>query len=149
LLGIGLLALGLAINLLSLSFGLGRLWRTARPNTHRPLVATLVLPLAGQAESLGRLVAALERQTLMPRRLIIGVESQGDPAYRRALDVAATTSLPIEVVVAGLATIQGQKCRNQQAALERLDEDDEAVVLLDGDIVPTDWWRRRGWARIL
>ncbi len=139
-LGIGLLALGLAINLLSLSFGLGRLWRTARPTTHRPLVTTLVLPLAGRADSLGRLVAALERQTLTPRRLIVGVESRSDPAYHRALAVAATTSLPIEVVVAGLATVQGQKCRNQQAALERLDDRDEAVVLLDGDIAPTDWW---------
>lgn len=137
---LGLVALGLLVNILSLAFTLGRLRGQSVPADVPGTTATLVLPLSGRAESLDRLVAALGRQTLRPRRLIVSVESETDPAFARTHALASSADIPIEIVVAGLASIQAQKCRNQQAALERIDERDEAVVLLDGDIMPTDWW---------
>lgn len=136
----GLLALGLLISGLSVAFAFGRMVTLRRPGPAVDLTATLILPLSGPAETLPRLVAALECQTLRPRRLIVAVESERDPAFGQARRVAESVDLPIEVVVAGLAEVQGQKCRNQQAALDRIDGTDEIVVLLDGDIMPRSWW---------
>jgi hypothetical protein len=96
--------------------------------------------LTGDAASLDALIGALDAQSLRPRRLIIAVESQDDPAYRRALAVANKAGFPVETVIAGLALDQAQKCRNQLAGLTRIDAADEAIVFLDGDILPASWW---------
>lgn len=126
-----------ALGLWSAVVFLGRL---SLPRTHRRGTATLVLPLTGPAPGLGTLLQALEGQSLVPRRLIVSVESVQDPAYRRAADLADGRQFPIEIVVAGHATHCAQKCSNLIAALRRIDTQDEAVVFLDADILPPRWW---------
>jgi len=126
-----------ALGLLSAVVFLSRL---SLPGTHRHGTATLVLPLTGPAPDLDTLLQALEGQSLVPRRLIVSVESVQDPAYRRAADLAEGRRFPIEIVVAGHATHCAQKCSNLIAALRRIDAQDEAVVFLDADILPTRWW---------
>jgi hypothetical protein len=135
-----LAVLALAINAMSIASALLRMTRLQKPRVAREAVTTIILPLTGPCPRLETLAEALDAQTLHPRRLIITVESQGDPAYRRALQARSSTRLPIEVVVAGPASDQAQKCRNQQAALKLIDERDEAIVLMDGDIAPQKWW---------
>lgn len=130
----------LAINLLSLASVVLRHLRLQRPRAMRQAAATVILPLTGPSHGLEALVGALNAQTLLPRRLIISVEGLEDPAYRRAHDVSPLACFPVEVVVAGEAVHQAQKCRNQQAALALVDDGDEAIVLMDADILPQTWW---------
>jgi cellulose synthase/poly-beta-1,6-N-acetylglucosamine synthase-like glycosyltransferase len=119
---------------------LWRLWRVRAPRSRRNATATVILPLTGRAETLEELVAALGAQTLRPRRLVVAVESKDDPAYARILGVMDRAGFPVEIVVAGAAATQAQKCRNQQAALALVDDADEAIVLMDGDIAPGAGW---------
>jgi cellulose synthase/poly-beta-1,6-N-acetylglucosamine synthase-like glycosyltransferase len=108
----------------------------------RPLArVTLVLPATGPLPGLEDLLTALRDQSLRPQRLIVAVESQDDPAYQRFAAMAERyAELNIELVVAGLSALRGQKCTNLLAALARLDNDDTNVVLLDADIRPQPWW---------
>ena len=136
----GLAIVALAINAVSVACVVMRLARLQKPRVVRPAAATLILPVTGPSPGLDTLIAALNAQTLSPRRLIVSVESPEDPAYRRAHDVSLLACFPVEVVVAGEATHQAQKCRNQQAALARIDDGDEVIVLMDADIRPQPWW---------
>jgi hypothetical protein len=136
----GLAIVALAINAVSVACVVMRLARLQKPRIMRPAAATLILPVTGPSPGLETLIAALNAQTLPPRRLIIAVESPEDPAYRRAHDISPLACFPVEVVVAGEATHQAQKCRNQQAALARIDDGDEVIVLMDADIRPQTWW---------
>jgi hypothetical protein len=136
----GLAIVALAINAVSVACVVMRLVRLQKPRVMRPAAATLILPVTGPSPGLETLIAALNAQTLPPRRLIISVESPEDPAYRRAHDVSPLACFSVEVVVAGEAVHQAQKCRNQQAALARIDDADEVIVLLDADIWPEPRW---------
>jgi len=101
----------------------------------------LILPATGSLDNLENLLAALGRQSVRARRLIIAVESPDDPAYRRATELAKTHREPvIDVVVAGVSNRRGQKCTNILAALTRLAAGDRFVVMLDADICPQPWW---------
>ncbi len=126
-----------ALGLLASLIFLGRL---GLPRAHRSGSVTLIMPLTGNAPHLDRLLRALDRQSLRPRRLIVSVESKEDPAYGRAMHLAGTGSFPINIVVAGKATRCAQKCENLIAALQKIDDRDEAVVFLDADILPPPWW---------
>lgn len=95
---------------------------------------TLILPMKPPAADLPGLLRALDRQSLLPRRLIIAVQSADHAPEIPAL------SYPCQVVVAGIAESRGQKSHNLLAGLEHLDAEDEAVVFLDADIHPQDWW---------
>ncbi|EXI81796.1 MAG: hopanoid biosynthesis associated glycosyl transferase protein HpnI [Candidatus Accumulibacter appositus] len=110
------------------------------PRVQRSGTVTMILPLTGEAVGLAALLRALEVQTLPARRLLICVEGRHDPAYARALQLASTTSLPIEILIAGEASDCAQKCCNQIAGLARIDARDEVVVLFDADIAPPPWW---------
>ncbi len=113
------------------------------PRVQRGGTVTLILPLTGNAAGLAALLRALEAQTLPARRLLICVEDRHDPAYARATQLAgtrSTSSLPIEILIAGEASDCAQKCCNQIAGLARIDARDEVVVLFDADIVPPPWW---------
>ena len=120
--------------------GLFFLSRVSLPRVQRTGKVTLILPLTGKSMGLVKLLNTLESQTLRPRRLLICVEDEHDPAYLTASQLAKTTNIPVEVVVASQATECAQKCSNQMAGLSRIDADDEVVVLLDGDIRPPSWW---------
>ncbi|MBX3568213.1 MAG: glycosyltransferase family 2 protein [Rhizobiaceae bacterium] len=132
--------MGIAISLLSNLSVIDRLRRLQPPRSARPAVVSVILPITGPSRQLPEIIAALERQTLKPRRLIVAVESTTDPAFAAASHIAGSAALPIEIVVAGPATHQAQKCRNQQAAIARIDDGDEVVVLMDGDIRPRPNW---------
>jgi hypothetical protein len=137
---LGLAIVALVINAVSVASVVARLVRLQKPRVMRPAAATLILPVTGPSPGLETLIATLNAQTLPPRRLIIAVESPEDPAYRRAHDISPLACFPVEVVVAVAAVHQAQKCRNQQAALARIDAGDEVIVLMDADIRPQPWW---------
>jgi len=130
----------LLLSALGLAAALYFLGRLRLPRLHRDGVVTLILPLTGNAPNLESLLRALEAQTLRPRRLIVSVESTRDPAYRRVSGLARGLVFPLELVVAGLAEGCAQKSLNLIAALARIDAQDQAVVLLDADILPAPWW---------
>lgn len=135
-----LIAAGLSLNLGSVAVALYRMNGARAPKLRRRAKATLILPLTGAAPALEGLIDGLNRQTIVPHRLIVAVESAEDPAHARALDVQPLARFPIAVVVAGHASAQAQKCRNQQAALATLTDDDDVIVLMDADIRPQTWW---------
>ena len=134
------IGIGIAINLISLLAGLRHLLRLKRPANQTSGTVSVILPLTGKSDDLEALVARLNAQTHKPRRLIITVESEADPAYSRAADAARIATFPVERVVAGLAQHQAQKCTNLSAAAALIDAADAAVVLMDGDILPAPWW---------
>jgi hypothetical protein len=102
---------------------------------------TAIMPATGLLPNLEGLIANLAQQSAPPRRLIIAVESQSDPAYARVRSVQATTITPrIDLVVAGIAEKSGQKNANVLAALKELGPADEYVLLMDADIRPLPWY---------
>jgi hypothetical protein len=135
-----LVFVGFVVNALSVVSVVLRLRTLQKPRSERRAVTTVILPITGASPGLEALIGRLNDQTLPPRRLLISVESRLDPACRRAEAMIPLARFPVEVVVAGEATHQAQKCRNQQAALALVDEKDAAVVLMDNDIVPQSWW---------
>jgi hypothetical protein len=102
---------------------------------------TLILPATGPLPELEALFAALIAQTLQPARLLVAVEAREDPSYDRVLGLAPHyPTLGIELVVAGRSDLRAQKLTNLLAALARLDQRDEYVVMFDADIRPQPWW---------
>ena len=102
---------------------------------------TLLLAATGRSAGLPALFGALARQTLTPRRMILAVEGDDDPVVAQARELAAMLPFPVEVAVAGAdAERRSQKATNLIAGLRLVDEADEAVVLLDADILPREGW---------
>nr|WP_269769550.1 glycosyltransferase [Roseomonas rubea] len=99
-----------------------------------------MLAVTGRTDGLPPLLAALARQTLRPRRLIAAVESEADPAFAQLRELAPRLPFPVEIVVAGLDESRSQKATNLIAGLRRIDDQDDALVLLDADILPQDQW---------
>jgi glycosyl transferase family 21 len=138
-----LIAAALAVFYSLGSFALALLFaaRLRIPDDRPSARVALVLPATGPLPGLEDLLAALAAQSLRPQRLIVAVESRDDPAYGRVAELANRLhELNIELVVAGVSKLRGQKCTNLLAALSRLDNDDAHVVLLDADIRPQSWW---------
>lgn len=101
---------------------------------------TLLLAVTGRTAGLEGLFAALARQTLRPRRMLVAVESAADPALAQVRELAPRLPFPVEEVVAGLDGTRSQKATNMIAALARVDAQDDALVLLDADILPQATW---------
>lgn len=101
---------------------------------------TLLLCVTGRSAHLPALFAALARQSLRPRRLVVAVESVFDPACAQVMELAPGLPFPVETVIAGTASHRSQKATNLIAAARRVDAADEAVVLFDADIVPPPEW---------
>lgn len=131
---------GLLVSVLALAATLTFALKLEKPRSRQAVLATLILPITGPVPNLDGLLAALARQTLRPRRLLIAVESKDDPAFARAHAALNACPVPAEIVLAGKALATAQKCWNQMAALRHVDEHDQAVVLLDVDILPPPWW---------
>jgi hypothetical protein len=137
------LLLGSVALLASLAWLAGVAWflRFFRPPAHEvPGSVTLLLAVTGRTEGLPPLFAALARQTLRPRRMLVAVEAEDDPAYAQVRALAHLLPFPVEIVVAGLDDTRSQKATNMIAALARVDARDDALVLLDADILPQDHW---------
>ena len=127
----------------SLGWLLPGLWFLARfraPSLPEAGCVTLLLCATGRNPHLPALFAALAAQTLPPRRLVVAVESEADPAFAQVAELAPTLSFPVETVVAGTAAHRSQKATSLIAAARRVDEQDQAVVLLDADILPPPEW---------
>jgi hypothetical protein len=101
---------------------------------------TLLLCTTGDSPHLPPLLDALARQTLPPRRLVVAVESEDDPAFAQVRALAAALPFPVELVVAGTSPGRSQKATSLIAAASRVDDQDQAVVLLDTDILPPPGW---------
>jgi hypothetical protein len=110
------------------------------PAIEVPGHVTLLLAVTGRTDGLPALFAALARQTLRPRRMLVAVEAETDPALAQVRELEHLLPFPIEVVVAGLDDTRSQKATNMIAALARVDAEDDALVLLDADILPQDHW---------
>lgn len=135
-----LFSIGVLISALGFVSALFFLWKLRVPAVRRDGSISLVMPLTGASAGLPLLMNLIEEQSLKPRRLIVVVESEADPAFAAVSALARECSFAIEVVVAGLSSECAQKCLNIRAGLERLDERDDAVVLLDADIQPARDW---------
>ena len=110
------------------------------PAIEVPGRVTLLLAVTGRTEGLPPLFAALARQTLRPRRMLVAIEAETDPALAQVRELEHLLPFPVEIVVAGLDDTRSQKATNMIAALARVDVDDDALVLLDADILPQDHW---------
>ena len=110
------------------------------PAVEVPGRVTLLLAVTGRTNGLPPLFAALARQTLRPRRMLVAVESVEDPALAQVRELEHLLPFPVEVVVAGFDDTRSQKATNMIAALARVDADDDALVLLDADILPRETW---------
>lgn len=110
------------------------------PAIEVPGQVTLLLAVTGRTEGLPPLFAALARQTLRPRRLLVAVEAESDPALEQVRELEHLLPFPVEVVIAGLDDTRSQKATNMMAACALVDDRDDALVLLDADILPQDHW---------
>ena len=131
---------GLLTSVLALAATVVFVLKLEKPRAQKTGVATLILPMTGRVPNLERLLAALNGQTLPARRLLLAIESEHDPAFDRARSLLPSGQLAIEIVISGPAQSTAQKCWNQMAALRRIDDRDEVIVLLDADILPPPWW---------
>ena len=129
--------------LISLGFLLLSIWhlrRLRRAGADRAGKVSLVLALRGDQPGLAALFAALAAQEFCARRLILAVESAHDPALAQTRALAGMLPFPLEYVIAGEAEATAQKCANLAAAMALIDQHDDAVVVLDGDIRPQAYW---------
>lgn len=137
---IAIIVLGLGISASSVAAAVRKLLWLHLPTEPARARVSIILPLTGAVPQLPILLQLLAAQTLKPRRLIVAVEAEDDPACATVRAAIPTAPLPIEMVMAGPATDQAQKCHNQQAALRRIDAEDEIIALMDGDIRPHPTW---------
>lgn len=136
-------SLGTAALLATLAWLAGVIWfiRFFRPPAIEvPGQVTLLLAVTGRTEGLPQLFAALARQTLRPRRLLVAVEAESDPALDQVRELEQLLPFPVEIVIAGLDDTRSQKATNMMAACALVDGRDDALVLLDADILPQDHW---------
>ncbi|WP_198372331.1 glycosyltransferase [Roseomonas rosulenta] len=108
------------------------------PAVEVPGRVTLLLAVTGRTDGLPLLFAALARQTLRPRRMRVALEAETDPALAQVRELEHLLPFPVEVVIAGPDDTRSQKATNMIAALARVDAQDDALVLLDADILPQD-----------
>jgi cellulose synthase/poly-beta-1,6-N-acetylglucosamine synthase-like glycosyltransferase len=109
--------------------------------------AAVILPIKGLDEDTEDNVRALLRQDYPLYRLLFAVESAGDPVVpllaRISEETAKNPAGPsIEVVMAGVATMRGQKIHNQLAAVAHTSAEDEVIVFMDADAHPGPRWLR-------
>jgi len=129
--------------LITLGFLLLSIWHLRslrRAGADRAGRVSLVLALRGDQPGLTALFAALAAQEFRARRLIIAVESAADPALAQAKAQADLLPFPLDCVIAGEAEVTAQKCANLAAAMTLIDQQDDAIVVLDGDIGPQAYW---------
>ncbi|MBE9606756.1 hypothetical protein IAI18_17965 [Acetobacteraceae bacterium H6797] len=138
-----LLWLGLAFTLLTAGGAVALMvWHAMAVRVAHKAVpgrACLILPLAAP-EIPTALFEALARQSLRPARLILAIEAE-ETAFAEALRLAtADLPFPVSFALAPPAQRCSQKCANLIAAFALVTPEDEAIVMIDGDILPQPWW---------
>ncbi|MCL2648041.1 MAG: glycosyltransferase family 2 protein [Phycisphaerales bacterium] len=101
----------------------------------------LILPVKSVEEDTAENLRALLKLTYPRLRILFAVESQTDPVV--SLLNTLTAELPsekYEIVIAGRATVRGQKIHNQLAAVARTTAADDILVFMDADARPHDRW---------
>ncbi|MCA3324805.1 MAG: glycosyltransferase [Roseomonas sp.] len=129
--------------LITLGFLLLSIWhfrKLRRAGADRAGKVSLILALRGDQPGLAALFAALAAQEFSARRLIIAVETEADPAMAQARALAGMLPFPLLCVIAGEAEATAQKCANLAAAMALIDQHDDTVVVMDGDIRPQSYW---------
>jgi cellulose synthase/poly-beta-1,6-N-acetylglucosamine synthase-like glycosyltransferase len=111
-----------------------------------PAVA-VILPVkgaggGGEDEDAEGNIRALLTQNYPRYRLLFAIESETDPVLPLLRRIAESSSVPVEIVVAGIATTRGQKIHNQLAAVARTTESDTHLVFMDADARPKQHWLR-------
>lgn len=104
---------------------------------------TIIMAMTGVSENFANLLTKLNSQIVKPSKLLIGVESESDPGYRKILDLRSSVDFPIEISIAGLATDCSQKSHNLLSAFSLIDNGKDTgnyIVLCDADINPPVWW---------
>ncbi len=108
----------------------------------QPAAATMppilvLVPVRGPLRDLGAFLSALESQTYPGDwRVVLALEDADDPAHDTVAGFVARNPARASLVLAGPATIRGQKVQNLLAGLAALRPGDGAVVTLDADMVP-------------
>lgn len=105
-----------------------------------PMVA-VIAPIKGIDAQTPENIAALLNQDYPNYRVIFTVQSLDDPvcAVIRAAQEKATLKR-MDLVVAGRATVRGQKIHNQLAAVDRTTPDDTILAFMDADAHPAPNW---------
>ncbi|MBU6452349.1 MAG: glycosyltransferase family 2 protein [Cyanobacteria bacterium REEB67] len=96
---------------------------------------TVILPCKGLDPGFNDNVRKLLNQDYPCFEVIFAVASTDDPAYQNLVDLAAASSLPIKIVVAGINLKRAQKINNQLKALENLSPESEVIVFVDSDVI--------------
>jgi cellulose synthase/poly-beta-1,6-N-acetylglucosamine synthase-like glycosyltransferase len=108
--------------------------RTFRPKADwRPRVL-VICPCKGIDSEFRDNAASVLNQDYPNLRVIFVVEAEDDPAVQPLKQLGAT------VLVAGIATVRGQKVHNLIHAVEHAAEDSEVFAFCDSDArYPSDW----------
>lgn len=113
----------------------------AQPKPYAPF-ATIIAPCKGDDEGLRRSLPTLAALDFPRYEIIFVVESETDAAFPRLAKLAREHPDRARVVVAGLATVGGQKVHNLLAGARAAHPASEVLAFLDSDIeVAPDWLR--------
>lgn len=119
--------------------GRGRRISAKAPRDH----VTLFVPCKGVDDDLEQNLRAMFEQDHADYELVFIVESVDDDAYRPICRlIAEYTERRAQVLIAGLATTDGQKVHNLLAATERLPPQTRILAFADADIRPPKDWLR-------
>jgi ceramide glucosyltransferase len=114
-------------------------WRLAAGGPTPPIASevAVLIPIKGTNLQDGvrdRFFASCLAQQGVSYRLIFAVESEADPVVP-IISQMMTRDPRVSLVVAGLASIRGQKVHNQLAAVASLRPDDQFIVFIDADTI--------------
>lgn len=120
------------------ALGIGRgVAPAATPNV------VVIVAVKGDHDEFGPFLDHLFAQDYPSYRVVFTVESAADSAIAPIARRRAATPDRVDLVVAGLASDQGQKVTNLIAALDAVQASDEIVVFADSDIRPDRDWLAR------
>ena len=128
------------------TFAVHLYWRHVARKLDAPWASgvAVIIPVRGSAgpepeARLARFLASCLAQRGAGFRLIFAVEDLDDPAAGTLAQLAAAAP-DVALVVAGRATMRGQKVHNQLAALATLHEGDRFIAFADADVVLAPDW---------
>lgn len=100
----------------------------------------LIVPCKGLDQGFSENIQALLDQDYPNFKIFFVTTDSNDPAYAALERLVLNSSVPIELVTAGLAKDRGQKVHNLIKAVQRADADIEVFVFADSDGRPHKTW---------
>ena len=109
--------------------------------------AAIICPCKGIDTTFDRNMNSLFTQNHTDYQIIFVVESNTDPAYFRLQQIIKQnkengSTVPAEIIIAGLAENNSQKVHNLLAAIKCTKQDRQAFVFVDSDAFLTDFFLR-------